>query len=118
MARLSIRKPQALRRSGEVRCGETEGPCRTDYKTGVLGSVEEVDRILRVVLVIDCDDKSRDRGHILDKLGGTLDHDGLIGVIGCDRAAGVRGEVSRLPGGPTRAKPERLASKDGPPRRD
>src|ERR1700687_5131349 len=102
------RKHPARGGSGEIGFGETEGPGRMDHKTSVFGSVEEVDRVFRVVLVINCDNEGRDGGHVPDQLGGTFDHNGLVGVISCDRAARVRSEVPRLSGAPTRAEPERL----------
>ena len=55
----------------------TKSPGWPNLKTRVVAGIEGVDRIIRVVLVVDSDDKGGDRGQVLNKLGATLDDDGL-----------------------------------------
>src|ERR1700693_6462417 len=89
----SGRKGPASRQTGEIGFGETKGPRWPNPVTRVVAGIEEVGRIISVVLVIDRHDKGGDRGQVLNQLGATLDDDGLVGIIGRGRGPGGYGGV-------------------------
>src|SRR5919108_3038135 len=79
---------------------------------------EELDTIVRAVLLVYGRDEAANRALVIDQLRLSLDDHRLIWIVGRDCAPGTGRDVPCLSRGAARAEPQGLVEPDGPHRHE